>query len=155
MNKKKLARRARRGKPIHQVAALPYRHTEKGEMEVLLLTSRQTGRFVLPKGWPMKGRKDCEAAAQEAAEEAGVAGSFGAEPMGSYRYWKRLKDSFVPVRVHIYPLEVERQLDEWKERGQRSRAWLSPRQAALLVDEPELVSVFGTIETIGKAARAA
>jgi 8-oxo-dGTP pyrophosphatase MutT (NUDIX family) len=152
MKNKKLVRRARQGKSIHQVAALPYRQTPHGELEILLLTSRQTGRFVLPKGWPMKGRKDCEAAAREAAEEAGVAGTFGKEPVGSYRYWKRLKDSFVPVRVHIYPLKVEEQLGDWKERGQRSRAWLPASQAALLVDEPELASLF---DTIGSAEQVA
>lgn len=154
MKKKKLVRHARQGKPIHQVAALPYRQSFAGEMEVLLLTSRQTGRFVLPKGWPMKGRKDCEAAAQEAAEEAGVKGDFGKDPLGSYRYWKRLKDSFVPVRVHIYPLKVAQQMEDWKEKGQRSRAWLSPKKAALLVDEPELVSLLQTLGTFHGSAGA-
>lgn len=58
MKKNKLVRRARRGQPIEQVAALPYRFSTAGELEVLLLTSRGTGRFIVPKGWPMKGAKN-------------------------------------------------------------------------------------------------
>lgn len=145
MKKSKLKRRARRGKPIQQVAALPYRQTPAGDMEVLLLTSRQTRRFVLPKGWPMKGRPDCEAAAQEAVEEAGVIGSSHDMPVGSFRYWKRLQGAFVPVRVEVYPLHVEQELDTWKERKSRRRAWVKLDEAALLVDEPELVTMLETV----------
>jgi 8-oxo-dGTP pyrophosphatase MutT (NUDIX family) len=124
---------------------LPYRVTADGNTEILLLTSRQTKRFVLPKGWPMKGRRDCEAAAQEAIEEAGVIGSWNDTPVGSFQYWKRLKDSFVPVAVDVYALHVERELDTWKESGARSRAWVNPDQAALLVDEPELAAMLKTV----------
>jgi 8-oxo-dGTP pyrophosphatase MutT (NUDIX family) len=88
MNKKKIVRRARHGKPVDQVAALPYRFSEEGEVEVLLLTSRGTGRFVVPKGWPMKGRRDCDAAAREAPEEAGVEGFLGRSPIGAFSYQK-------------------------------------------------------------------
>ncbi len=123
---------------------MPYRHTPNGDVEVLLLTSRQTRRFILPKGWPMKGLSDCETAAQEAVEEAGVVGSSHEVAIGSFRYWKRLKRSFVPVIVEVYPLYVERELDTWKERKSRRRAWVKPIQAALLVDEPELVSLLET-----------
>jgi 8-oxo-dGTP pyrophosphatase MutT (NUDIX family) len=141
LKKQKLEKRAQRGKPIVQVAALPYRHTAEGVTEILLLTSRQTGRFILPKGWPMKGRRDCEAAAQEAGEEAGVVGTFHEQSVGSFHYWKRLKGSFVPVVVDVYPLHVQHELDKWKERKSRRRAWLKLEQATLLVDEPELVSI--------------
>lgn len=145
MKKKKLEKRARRGKPIAQVAALPYRHTADGAAEILLLTSRQTGRFILPKGWPMKGRLDWEAAAQEAGEEAGVRGTSHEQSVGSFHYWKRLKDTFVPITVEVYPLFVQQELDEWKERKYRKRAWVKPDQAALLVDEPELAALLESI----------
>jgi 8-oxo-dGTP pyrophosphatase MutT (NUDIX family) len=151
LKKQKLEKRAQRGKPIVQVAALPYRHTAEGVTEILLLTSRQTGRFILPKGWPIKGRRDCEAAAEEAAEEAGVVGTFHEQSVGSFRYWKRLKGSFVPVTVDVYPLNVEQQLDKWKERKSRRRAWLKLEQATLLVDEPELVSILDDV--VPKLAR--
>lgn len=145
LKKKKLEKRARRGKPIAQVAALPYRRTADGDDEILLLTSRQTGRFILPKGWPMKGRRDCEAAAQEAGEEAGVVGTFHERSVGSFHYWKRLKDTFVPVTVEVYPLHVQQEMDEWKEWKYRRRAWLKPHQAALLVDESELATLLESI----------
>lgn len=146
-NEKKLIRRAKRGKPIHQVATLPYRISDEGELEVLLLTSRGTGRFVFPKGWPEKQMKDCEAAAREASEEAGVEGRLSQVPIGQYHYFKRLGGGFVPVTVDVYPLLVEETLKKWKERRQRKRAWLRPDDAALLVDEPALVSL---LDGIGK-----
>ncbi|TIR12124.1 MAG: NUDIX hydrolase [Mesorhizobium sp.] len=145
LKNKKLEKRARRGTPIAQVAALPYRRTADGDDEILLLTSRQTGRFILPKGWPMKGRQDCEAAAQEAGEEAGVVGTLHEQSVGSFHYWKRLKDTFVPVTVEVYPLYVQQELDEWKEWKYRRRGWLKPHQAALLVDEPELAALLESI----------
>lgn len=93
----------------------------------------------------MKGRPDCEAAAKEAAEEAGVVGTWHEKPVGSFQYWKRLKGSFIPVSVDVYPLHVERELGTWKERAARSRAWLTPDQAALLVDEPELAAILEAV----------
>ncbi|WP_419696681.1 NUDIX hydrolase [Mesorhizobium muleiense] len=134
---------ARLGKPIAQVAALPYRRTADGDAEILL--SRQTGRFILPKGWPMKGRPDREAAGQEAGEEAGVVGTLHEQSVGSFHYWKRLKDTFVPVTVEVYPLHVQQELDEWEEQKNRRRAWLKPDQAALLVDEPKLAALLESI----------
>ena len=151
LKKQKLEKRAQRGKLIVQVAALPYRHTAEGVAQILLLTSRQTGRFILPKGWPMKGRRDCVAAAQEASEEAGVVGTFHEQSVGSFHYWKRLKGSFVPVTVDVYPLHVQQELDEWQERKSRRRAWLKLEQASLLIDEPELVSILEDI--VPKLAR--
>lgn len=147
MRKKKLIRLARKGKPITQVAALPYRFSQNGHLEVLLLTSRGTGRFIVPKGWPMKGEKDWNAAAKEAAQEAGVTGRLGKEVLGTYRYWKRLKDAFIPVDVSIYPLHVERVLDKWKE-DDRERSWVRPHEAAALVDEPALVSLLDAISIV-------
>ena len=94
----------------------------------------------------MKGLRDSEAAAQEAVEEAGVVGSSHEESIGSFHYWKRLKGSFVSVTVEVYPLHVEQELDTWKERKSRRRAWLKPGQAALLVDEPELIAILETVK---------
>ncbi len=113
MKTKRLVRRARRGKPIHQVAALPYRMSETGELEVLLLTSRGTGRFVVPKGWPVREMKDREAAAREALEEAGVQGRLSRKSIAQYRYFMRLDENFVPVVVDVYPLHVEQTLEVW------------------------------------------
>ena len=68
---------------LAQVAALPVKG-KPGKYRVLLVTSRETRRWIIPKGWPMKGRKDHEAAAQEALEEAGVTGHVHKHPMGAY-----------------------------------------------------------------------
>jgi 8-oxo-dGTP pyrophosphatase MutT (NUDIX family) len=141
MNKKKIVALARKGKTIKQVAALPYRLTTGGEMELMLVTSRRTQRFLIPKGWPMKGKTDPEAAVQEAAEEAGVIGKKARKPIGSFRYWKRLRAAFVPITVTVFPLEVQKILKKWPEERKRQRAWLTPDQAGLLVDEPELIAL--------------
>jgi 8-oxo-dGTP pyrophosphatase MutT (NUDIX family) len=123
-----------------QYAALPYRTPDA--LEVLLITSRETGRWVLPKGWPMKGKKPHVCAAREALEEAGVKGRVGKSAIGCYRYVKRLPENgTIPCSVDVYPLMVERQLKRWPEQGQRALAWFSAANAAALVDEGELASL--------------
>jgi 8-oxo-dGTP pyrophosphatase MutT (NUDIX family) len=126
------------GAPRVQVGALPIRRSADGSIEILLVTSRETQRWVVPKGWPVKGMKDHDAAAREAYEEAGVTGKVGKRSTASYAYWKRLPDSAVLCRVKLYRLEVERQLGAWPEQGQRRCQWFKPADAADLVDEPEL-----------------
>jgi 8-oxo-dGTP pyrophosphatase MutT (NUDIX family) len=123
-----------------QYAALPYR--VGGGVEILLITSRETGRWVLPKGWPMKGRKAHAAAAREALEEAGVRGKIGKSAIGRYSYGKRLSNGAVlACMVEVYPLAVARQLTRWPEQDQRTLGWFSPSDAAELVDEAELAAL--------------
>ncbi|MBL8578347.1 MAG: NUDIX hydrolase [Mesorhizobium sp.] len=138
---KRLVRRAKKNKPIRQVAAVPYRPTTDGGIEVLLVTSNTTRRFIVPKGWPMKSKTGREAAAQEAFEEAGVRGEPSEKPFGAYAYWKRLSGSFVKVNVKVFMLAVDEVLADWEEQGKRARAWLSPADAATLIDEPELAAL--------------
>jgi 8-oxo-dGTP pyrophosphatase MutT (NUDIX family) len=124
--------------PSLQVGALCFRRTAQAH-KVLLITSRDTGRWVIPKGWPMRNRTEPEAAAREAFEEAGVRGTVGERCVGIYGYPKRLKPGrLVPCVVRIYPLEVSEMLDAFPERGQRKIRWLSPEKAAERVKEPEL-----------------
>lgn len=125
-------------KPRDQIAALPLRLAKDGTLEVLLVTSRETRRWIIPKGWPMKGMKDHQAAALEAREEAGVKGRVLREPVGAYSYWRRAEDHFQLCRVAVFALKVEKQLKSWKERGQRERRWENALEAAHLVAEPEL-----------------
>ena len=145
MNSKKIIHRAKKGRPIRQVAAVPFRLTSNGEMQVMLITSRSTERFIVPKGWTMKGKSGCEAASVEAFEEAGVSGRMIEDPVGRYRYWKRLSKHFVPIDVTVYLLSVESELANWDEADARQRAWLAPPVAATLIDEPELASLVGSL----------
>ncbi len=124
-----------------QVAALPVRLDAEGRTRVLLITSRETQRFIVPKGWPMKGHKDYRAAAIEAQEEAGIIGRVGKKPIGSYTYWKRRADHFDLCRVRVFLLDVDRQLPAWREKGQRQGAWFLVDDAANLVDEAGLVAI--------------
>ena len=145
MNSKKIIHRAKKGRPIRQVAAVPFRLTPGGEMQVMLITSRSTERFIVPKGWTMKGKSGCEAASVAAFEEAGVSGRMIEAPVGRYRYWKRLSRHFVPVDVTVYLLSVESELANWDEADARQRAWLAPPVAATLIDEPGLASLVGSL----------
>lgn len=145
MKEKRARALVKKGKVIRQVAVLPYRE-RNGRLEILLLTSRQTRRFVIPKGWPMKGRSDGEAAAIEAKQEAGLVGLVDDQSHGSYVYWKRLKTIFVPVTVTVYGLRVTEELQQFREQNERERAWVSPKQAKMLVDEPHLISLIDGFE---------
>ena len=121
-----------------QVAALPLRLSAEGRVEVLLITSRETGRWVIPKGNLMKGRKRREVAGIEAAEEAGVAGMVDAKPWRDFTYWKRRNDGFVLSRVAVFLMFVGRVETDWKEAAERRRMWLPAGVAARLVLEPGL-----------------
>ncbi len=132
-------------KPQLQIAALPWRRADK--LEILLVTSRETRRWVLPKGWPMKGRKAYAAAAREALEEAGIVGNIAKEPLGAFHYVKRLKNGSTRMcRVDVYPFEVTLERPTWLEKSQRTRRWFSLEDPVAAVDEPELramVQAFG------------
>jgi 8-oxo-dGTP pyrophosphatase MutT (NUDIX family) len=128
-------------KPRRQVAALPYVKQKDG-LQVLLVTSRETGRLVLPKGWTEKGMKDAQAAELEAFEEAGVKGNISRRSIGSYDYTKIIGPGFaLACTVNIYPLEVKKHLKDWPEKSQRERLWMSPSEAALRVAEPGLADI--------------
>jgi len=124
-----------------QVAALPWRG-EGADLQILLVSSRETKRWVIPKGWPMKGRTDPAAAAQEAYEEAGLDGVIAEQSVGDYEYLKRLRSGVARlVKVDVYPLRVTGEHATWPEKGQRTLQWMNPAEAALGVQEPELRDV--------------
>jgi 8-oxo-dGTP pyrophosphatase MutT (NUDIX family) len=122
-----------------QVAALCYRQTQ-GAKEVLLITSRDTGRWIVPKGWPMPGIEDPQAALQEAWEEAGVKrAEVDDAAIGSFNYDKLADDGeTIPVKAQVYAAKVKKLEDSYPEGHQRMRQWFSPREAALRVAEPQL-----------------
>ena len=120
-----------------QFAALPFRRTDG--IEVMLITSRETRRWIIPKGWPMKGRSSFGTAAREALQEAGIRGRISKTPIGSYSYIKRgLGGQRWPCTVHVFPLEVRVEHDRWREKAERTRAWFSYLEAAEAVTEPDL-----------------
>jgi 8-oxo-dGTP pyrophosphatase MutT (NUDIX family) len=133
-----------------QFAALPWRIDAAGRREVMLLTSRETRRWVIPKGWPMKDRKPAQAASQEALEEAGLIGEIvGKRPLGNYHYQKRLPNTEVLTEVLVYSFYVEKQLGDWPERKQRETRWFNATEAAALVDEGGLALI---IERLAEAS---
>ena len=124
-----------------QVAALCWRtsHKHGSAVEVLLITSLNSKRWILPKGWPEPELGPAENAAREAFEEAGVMGKISAQPVGSYHYLKERKDGGgIPCSVEVFALEVTKQLDEWPEKDSRKFAWLPLDQAAAHLGEPGL-----------------
>lgn len=128
-----------------QHAAMCWR-LKRGAVEVLLVTSRDTGRWVIPKGWPCKSLPPPESAAKEAWEEAGVEGDIGTVPLGTYTYPKRRAPlPPLPCLVTVFPLHVSRLAEKFPERKQRKRKWFSAKKAARLVDEPELREILASI----------
>ncbi|MGR6431932.1 NUDIX hydrolase [Rhizobium sp. PAMB 3182] len=123
-----------------QFAALCYRwKKKKPELEVLLITSRDTGRWVIPKGWPMAGKKAHTVAEREAFEEAGVSGKASREPLGYYTYMKGLNSGLkVSCKVQVHAVEVDGMMKNYPEKGSRTLEWVSCREAATRVQEPEL-----------------
>jgi len=129
-------------KPKKQIAALPIRWNKNGKLRVLLVTSRETRRWVMPKGWPMEGKKPWRAAEIEALEEAGINGTMSRIAIGTYDYKKKLRDgSRKKCRVKLFPMHVTRIRKKWPERNQRRRKWFSVKAAARAVNEPELVEI--------------
>lgn len=124
-----------------QVAALPWRRGADG-IEILLVTSRETRRWVTPKGGRIAGRTDAQSAAMEALEEAGVEGLITEAPIGTFRYLKVLKrraPRWCVVSLHALEVRVEHPV--WHEQAERDRAWMSVEQAAACVSEPDLAEI--------------
>ncbi len=125
-----------------QVGALCY--ARKGDKtKVLLVTSRDSGRWIIPKGWPIEGKDAAGAALQEAWEEAGVKeGRVTGKAIGSYAYDKELATGLpVPVETLVFPVEVGELRDDYPESDERERKWVSPTKAAGMVQEPQLQEI--------------
>lgn len=138
--------RAQRTKPravSAQYGALPYRFTDSAALEVLVVTTRQSKRWIIPKGWPIKGLTPFKSAAREAFEEAGVHGRIGAKTIGSFKYIKLANGSGAEsdCEVKIFPLLVKKQSAIWPESGQRIVQWVDPEKAISLIAEPELKAI--------------
>jgi uncharacterized protein Yka (UPF0111/DUF47 family)/8-oxo-dGTP pyrophosphatase MutT (NUDIX family) len=124
---------------LTQYGVLPYRIDEAGGLELLLITSKERRRWVIPKGNPIPFFLNYESAAREAFEEAGVEGKIATIPAGTYRYAKRRRSGGEAAAiVTVYPLLVTREAADWPERSERERRWFATADAADAVEEPEL-----------------
>jgi ADP-ribose pyrophosphatase YjhB (NUDIX family) len=129
---------SRKAAPSLQYGALPYRRHAGGGIEIMLITSRETKRWVIPKGWPAQGLSPHDSARNEAMEEGGVVGRIGERPIGFYHYTKLVAGAALRCKVEVFLLEVEEQLTSWPEEGQRHIRWFEPEEAGEAVQEPEL-----------------
>jgi 8-oxo-dGTP pyrophosphatase MutT (NUDIX family) len=122
-----------------QYAALPFRANGKSNLEIMLVTSRGTRRWIIPKGWPKRGMPPYETAAKEAFEEAGVLGKVSKRSIGSYPYEKILKKgNTANCRVEVFALRVTRQRKRWPEKRERRLKWYLPSEAVRFIREPHL-----------------
>jgi 8-oxo-dGTP pyrophosphatase MutT (NUDIX family) len=131
------------GREIEQFGVLAWRRAGlDGDVEILLITSRETRRWVPPRGNAIPGLRPYESAAQEAFEEAGIRGGVQPQEIGTYRYGKRSRDGRVtPALVHLYPMLVTEEACAWPEQHERERRWFAPDAAAAAVDEADLAAL--------------
>ncbi len=124
--------------PNVQYAALPWRRT-KGAIEILLITTRNTKSWIVPKGWPLAGHTPSECAALEALEEAGISGEMAEEALCSCHYDTRRKSGdIISCQVHVFAMEVFHQRRSWAEKAARDICWCSLEEALARVKEPSL-----------------
>jgi 8-oxo-dGTP pyrophosphatase MutT (NUDIX family) len=138
-----------------QIGALCYRvNIATNDLEVLLITTRESHRWAIPKGWPMDGKSPHQAAKQEALEEAGVSGKVSKRVFGHFTYMKCLSDGErVPCMVEVHLLRTEYAVAAYKERGQREILWCTCFEAAIKVGEPELKGLFRLLYDRHRAGR--
>lgn len=143
--------------PRTQYGALCWRRV-RGRVDVLLVTSRETGRWVIPKGWPIPDLSPQASAAREAWEEAGVRGEVGSACLGVFSYDKVIDHTqpgppTLPCVVSVFPLRVTRQSRSFPEAEERRMKWFPQEKAARKVDEPELQALIAQFDPAPHAAR--
>ena len=138
----------RHSKSLTQVAAFPY-VIHGTSVEVLLVTSRRRGRWLLPRGWPIEGMSYGMAASKEASEEAGVVGEMGHKALGDYHDDKRTGNGYrVPCRVFVYPLLVTQQQLDWPEKDQREQIWCNLSDAIAMVRQDSLAKFLSSLRNV-------
>jgi 8-oxo-dGTP pyrophosphatase MutT (NUDIX family) len=139
-DKAKVIRKAR------QVAALPWRLADDGGLEFLLVTSRTSKHWLLPKGWPIPGKSGLESALQEAFEEAGIQAKGPDTPIGRYAFIKVLHDTTeLPCTMAVYAVGNVEELAEWPEKGQRDRMWFTQAEAVSIAFDFNLSLFLSTV----------
>ena len=125
---------------VAQAAAFPYRSSPFGGLEVLLVT-RRSGGWGVPKGKVEAGDTPAQTARLETMEEAGVLGEVSGPALGRYAYTKRGREH----EVLVFPLVVRRELARWFEEERRTRVWVPLPEAARLLPNPQLVGLLMTL----------
>jgi 8-oxo-dGTP pyrophosphatase MutT (NUDIX family) len=137
-----------------QYGCLCYR-VERGQLQILLITSRDTGRWLIPKGWPMRGREPAETAAAEAWEEAGAKGVVSPEVVGLFTYQKLSDDgAATPCAVAVYAMGVTNLKDNYPENRERRRKWFPVEMAAQKASDAELAELIRGFQPPGLASAA-
>lgn len=126
---------------LRQLGALPIKQRDDGTPVILLITSRERGRWIIPKGWPIEGKSWGEAAAVEAWEEAGVRGEVSHHVFGHFRYLKLEESEERKIRVDVYRLVVREEEADWPEGDERKRQWFTVDEALVLLDDRELAEL--------------
>jgi 8-oxo-dGTP pyrophosphatase MutT (NUDIX family) len=127
-----------------QYGALPYRFNDAGALKVLLITTKQSKRWIVPKERPIGGLKPAKCAAREALEEAGVRGAVGKKPIGAFHFVKTVQDGpSLLCRVRVYPMKVKRQMRRWPEAPHRLQRWFEPAAALAAVNDVGLKTLIG------------
>ena len=139
--------------PKLQYAALPWRKTARG-LEFLLITTRTTRRWIVPKGWPLKNLTPAECVAYEALEEAGVIGTVARRALGTFIYDKRQKSGkLVPCRVRVFPMEVVTQRRKWVERDVRKLRWCTCAEEIVLLSDAGLQRLVAKFARLAESTR--
>lgn len=132
-----------------QVGAVPWRRRADGGIEVLLITSRGTGQWLVPKGGIEAKLGPVASASEEAWEEAGVRGRIDEQPVGAFTHLKSREGAHpLRCRVTVHRLEVETVARTWPERGQRKRRWFGIGEAMSAVRSPELRVILADLRSM-------
>ena len=126
---------------MHQIAALPFYDNPGGSVDICLVTSRGGGRWIIPKGNPIRGLAPHEVAAGEALEEAGLVGHVGKRCIGTFKFDRSRNGRATTCLVDVYALRVERQMRTWTEMHERSVLRCNVKTALSLVSVPNLATL--------------
>jgi 8-oxo-dGTP pyrophosphatase MutT (NUDIX family) len=134
---------------LRQAGVIAYRIL-KGKVQILLVTSRETRRWIIPKGNIAARSTPARAASREAYEEAGVKGPIvNPIPLGIYTYFKKLRSGGSrAATVEVYLLKVKKHLKKWPEKRERSLAWMSTTEAMELIEEPGVVPLLARLREL-------
>ncbi len=138
-----------------QYGALCWR-LDRGTVQVLLISSRDSGRWIIPKGWPIDGLSPSGTALQEAWEEAGVTSEADPLSLGQYQYLKGMgPDQTIPCLVSVFAVRVARLKARFPERKERRRKWYPLQKAAAKVEEPALRDILASFTPPGPGGQGA